>query len=213
MDGTTAVMKNIRHRETTDDATREAPSASMIRTEAGGAAATRANVIMATGTEIGVGTEVTVIGHSAALQIDTTTEDNISVLVARTDAQRGQQTKEGSHLTRKLKTTGPPRLKRDRRDGATLLTQEMVQAAITDCKTALSELRTAMAECMDRLTQDALVAEAGAGAVVVAAEEEGKGTVPPATKAGWSTALSYERRRGSLEEYGTGPPRRRKRRR
>lgn len=59
----------------------------------------------------------------------------------------------------------------------------MVQAVMADWKTPLSELRSAMAECMDRLTQDALVAEAGAGEVVVA-EEEGKETAPPATKAG-----------------------------
>lgn len=173
MDATTEAMKNTRHRDTTDDVTREARNASMIWTGVDGAAATRANAIMTTGTEIDMGKEMAVIGHSTALQIDTTTEDITGVLVARTDAT----------LTRKLKATGQSRLKSGRRDGATLSRQEMVQAVLTDCKMALSELRIAMAECMDRLTQDALVAEPGAGVVVVG-EKEGKGTVPPATKAG-----------------------------
>lgn len=102
MDATAAAMKNTSHRETMDDATKEAPDAMMIRTGADGAAAMKANAIMVTGREIGAGKEMVVIGHGTALQLDTTTEDNTGTLVARTDAQGGQQAKERSNLTRKL---------------------------------------------------------------------------------------------------------------
>ena len=93
MDATKAVTKNTRHGETTDNAMRFVPSASTIRTGVDGPAVMRTNAIIVTGTKIGVGKEMAAIEHCGAHQIDTTTEHNTGVLVARTDALGGQQKK------------------------------------------------------------------------------------------------------------------------
>lgn len=87
MDATIAAVTIIRHRETTDNATRGTPGARMIMTGEDGTVTMKANTIMVTGREIGEGKETAVIGHIIAFMTDTTTEDNTAAPVARTEAQ------------------------------------------------------------------------------------------------------------------------------